>query len=83
MNTRCFVLRWVFPGHHEKPVRDGEDQGDEPDQQAADVSEPRSLLGVQLGGVNDGQVAIQNDAKEQKDPTVEVDLGKIKGKLKL
>lgn len=40
-------------------------------------------MGVQLGGVDDGQIAIQTDANQQKDPTVKIDLGKKKGKLEL
>lgn len=47
------------------------------------MGKPGLCRGVQLGGVDDGQVAIQTDANQQKDPAVEVDLGKRKGKLKL
>lgn len=38
------------------------------------MSKDGSALGVEFGGATEEQVAIQNEANQQKDPAVEADL---------
>lgn len=74
MNALCFVSPYILQSLQKDPVRDGEEQGEEPHYHAADVDDPGVPAGVHLGGVDDGQVAVQTDAGQEEDPTVEVDL---------
>ena len=62
-------------GPQEDPVRDGEEQGEEPHGQAAGLHHPGLPAGVHVCSVDDGEVAVQADAGQQEDPAVEVDLG--------
>lgn len=63
------------------PVGDREDQREEPDCQAAHMNHPGLPAGVHLGRMDDGQVAVQTDAGQQEDPTVEVDRENSSGDL--
>lgn len=75
-NTLCSVVSpGILNSMGKDPVREGEQQREDPHRQAADVNHPGVPAGVHLGRVDDGQVAVQTDARQQEDPTVEVDLG--------
>lgn len=74
-NTLFCVSSVVIHSLQKHPVRDGEEQGEEPHCQAAALHHPWLLTGIHLGGMDDGQVAVQTDAGQQEDPTVEVNLG--------
>ena len=61
-------------GPQEDPVRDGEEQGEEPRGQAAGLHRPGLPAGEEACGAEDGEVAVQAHADQQEDPAVEVDL---------
>lgn len=80
-HTVCFESP-VIPHRLQKDqVRDGEEEGENPHCHAADLNHPGLPAGVHLGSMDDRQVAVQTDAGQKKDPTVEVNLmGKKKKK---
>lgn len=59
-------------GIQEDPVRDGEQYGDEPHRAAARLDDPRGSAREHRRGMNNGQIAVQADAGQQEDATVEV-----------
>lgn len=72
VNTLCSFMFYRFCSHQINPVGDGEEQGYDPDQQADDMSKFVVSAREQLHRMYEGQVAIQTDANQQKDPTVKV-----------
>lgn len=74
MNTLSFVPSVILHSLQKDPVRDGEDKGEKPHCEAADLNDPGIPAGVHLGSMDDRQVAVQTDTGQEKDPTVEVNL---------
>lgn len=82
MNTLRFLSSFIRQSLQKDPVRDGEEHREEPHYQAANVNDQGVPAGVHLGGVDDGQVAVQTDAGQEEDPAVEVDLKEQKKSAK-
>ena len=74
IHALCLIPSGIERNCKVQPVGNGEQDADEPHGQAADLHHPRILPGVHLHRVNDGHVAVDTDAGQEKDPTVEVDL---------
>lgn len=81
LHAQHFLAAWVIQSHHENPYGNNKDERADPDAQAGPMSEAGSALWVDSGGARVEEVAIQNDANQQKDPAVEADLRNGKQRL--
>ncbi len=74
-NTFCSILTsGVLVVCEKYPVRNGEQKAEEPDHQAATMSQHWLFTRIHLHCVNDGQVAVKTDAGQHENATVEIDL---------
>lgn len=81
MNTLGSVSSDILRSLQKDPVMDGEEKGEKPHCQAADLNDPGLPAGVHMGSMDNRQVTVQTDAGQEKDPTVEVNL-RVQRKVK-
>ncbi len=72
MNTFLFTL--ICANTEKDPIRDGQEQAEDTDDQAATVNHHRLFMRKQLYSTDDGQTAVNTEAGQREDTTVEIDL---------
>lgn len=72
VNTFLFTL--ICATTEEDQIRDGQEQAEDTDDQAATVNHHRLFTRKQLYSMNDGQIVIHTEAGQREDTTVEIDL---------
>lgn len=68
------VNTFLFANTEKDPIRDGQEQAEDTDDQAATVNHHRLFTRKQLYSTDDGQIAVNTEAGQREDTTAEIDL---------
>lgn len=73
VNTFQFTLICATDGTQKDPIRDGKEQAEDTNQ-AATVNHHRLFTRKQVYSTDDGQIAVNTEAGQREDTTVEIEL---------
>ncbi len=72
--VNTYLVTLICANTEKDPIRDGHEQAEDTDDQAATVNHHRLFTRKQLYSTDDGQIAVDTEAGQREDTTVEIDL---------